>query len=593
MAIVCAALAASCGGERDRAAKGARGGQPRPGSAPVFLSRPALGPEGQIAFTDAGRVWIADSAASGEYRARAVDPTRSGDRPQWLAGRPGLAMSVWFAEQADLAVWSAGELRRLTTTPEDELLADVGPGDELLFERGGSLHVMLVDWGPGGEPQGGAERELTRGRDGRFTPDGKHLLFVRGHETEALGIWRQGYEGGDDSDVYHLDLATLAVTQITDAPGNDELPVPLDNEGRRFIVLRERDGKPYRPWVVAVVSSKVQRVRRLAMPDGEWPLLFPAVEILDPAPAPGDTSLELDLWLEGDGRLYRTRGAVEPKKLAFPPPELVPIHLARDGMAAGDAAKSSWGGLFDQLFSAIEQSPVAGPRLAAIPTADRERFRAAIAGTGARLEPAQLAWRFCGRLGLPGFDGVEAHPEPAKPAHVGFPGVRYVALGDSLASHRPPLLPPGTEPLVLDLRGAGGSGVPTEDFWSAVTAACAGGRPVVALIHEQTWGQGEIAAARLREECAAILVGRRTAGLAMETAAIEISPGSDFPARVPIGQVKLPSGKVLDGLGVFPEVPVGARLDPASEPWPEGIREGLDRALSASRRRGGARLPPP
>ncbi len=265
-------------------------------------------------------------------------------------------MSVWFEERADLAVWTDGELRRLTTTPEDELLADVGPEDELLFERGGSLHVMSVEWGSGG-PRAGAERELTRGRDGRFTPDGRRLLFVRGHETEALGIWRQGYEGGDDADVYLLDLATLAVTQITDATGNDELPVPLDNEGRRFMVLRERDGKPYRPWVVEVISPKMQRVRRLAMPEGEWPLLFPAVQVLDPAPAPGDTSLELDLWLEGDGHLYRTRGAVEPKKLAFPLAMAVAIH----GLGAvGDASTSSSRGHFDQLLSAIVAEPGRG-----------------------------------------------------------------------------------------------------------------------------------------------------------------------------------------------------------------------------------------
>ena len=526
-------------------------------------------------------------------------------------------MTIWFKDQADLAVWIGGPLWHLTNTPENELLCDVGPKNEILFEREGVLYLMSLAWdhGPpighrhpdslrGPQPEAGDVIKLTPGRDGRFTPDGKHLLFVRGHETEALGIWRQGYEGGDDSDVYHLDLATLAVKQITDAPGNDEFPVPLDNEGRRFIVLRERDGKPYRPWVVEVVSSKVQRVRRLPMPEGEWPLLFPAVRILDPAPAPGDTSLELDLWLEGDGRLYHTRGAIEPKKLAFSMAVEVPIHREAHPELEGRGSETAEAPAhrFRQLLSAIEGSAAAGPRLKAIPAPDRARFADAIAGAK---EPAAaaLAWRFCGRLGLPGFDRAHAGHAPEDriaPTQLTASDVahaRYVALGESLAGSGPPRIPPGTAPLVLDLRAAGGWEPLPEADWAPLAAACPRGRPIVALIDERTWGRGEIVAARLRAECGAIMVGRRTAGLAMETVAVEIPaglgfPARDFPARVPIGQVTLPSGKVLDGRGVFPEVPVDARIDPTTEPWPAGVREGLTRAVSGSRRRGGARRRP-
>ena len=69
----------------------------------------------------------------------------------------------------------------------------------------------------------------------------------------------------------------------------------------------------------------------------------------------------------------------------------------------------------------------------------------------------------------------------------------------------------------------------------------------------------------------------------LHTPVLHPKRGFDAPGRVPIGQVKLLSGKILDGRGVFPEVPVDALLDPAGEPWPEGIREGLDRAQNRNR----------
>ncbi|HWN83232.1 MAG TPA: hypothetical protein VNM87_14140, partial [Candidatus Udaeobacter sp.] len=99
----------------------------RPRARGSFLSRPAIGADGRVAFTGGGRVWIADAVPPGRARrATALPLDWPADRPHWLGREPGLAMSVWFEPwQADLAVWTGTALERLTTTPEDELLDDV------------------------------------------------------------------------------------------------------------------------------------------------------------------------------------------------------------------------------------------------------------------------------------------------------------------------------------------------------------------------------------------------------------------------------------------------------------------------------------
>jgi hypothetical protein len=342
----------------------------RPADEP-FLARPAVttGDPLRLAFTARGRVWAAEapSAGSGEqgeevWVAAAVPGGVHQDRPVWMEDGSALALSVWFeGGQADLAVYADGELQRLTATAGDELLDDVAADGRFLFERGGALFEMTVvrevGSDAGGRYRAGEPRLLTCGRDARYTPDARHLLFVRGHSTEPLGLWRQGYKGGDDSEVFLLDLDSMEVTQLTDNPDNDELPVPLDNRGQRFIACRERNG-PYRPWLVAAVAPRIQRVKRFPMPGGDWPVVFPAVR-----PGRGE---EFEVWAEAGGRLFRTAGTVPEEGLDFTPAAEVRVKLGElpeAGTAApGGAASVDGERLFAEIAGRLEANPFTGER---------------------------------------------------------------------------------------------------------------------------------------------------------------------------------------------------------------------------------------
>ncbi len=536
----------------------------RPPAPDPICSRPAPAPgdPARLAFTARGRVWIAERAAGGGddrrggglWRARPLAGGVRQDRPAWFPDGRALALSMWFAagENADLAVVAGGTTTRLTTTVAAELLDDVAPGGRLLFERDG----RLVEMSDALDPDRRAERVLTRGRDGRYTPGGRHVLFVRGNESEPLGPFREGYQGGDDSDLYLLDLATLAVTSLTDSPANDECPLPLDDVGRRFIVCRERGG-PYRPWFVQALSDRIHRVRRLPMPEGAFAILWPAARASGAGVAGAAGAAEIELVAEADGHLVHTVGAIGDTGMTFAPATLLRIRLAPSGLDV-DAARSAGGARFDEVAALAAAGPVTGERWRAIPERARRRVRVEMERTADPGAADDLLRRLLGRLGLPGVDLVSASSKrtPVRPDD---------ALADSIAA----VLGAGA-PAVLDLRGAcGGDAVPD----SLAAASAARGR-IVVLIDEETYGNAEILAERLRDLGAARLVGRPTAGAAVPTAAYRLATGGTLVLPRAVRAPGTPGSE-----GVVPDVYVPPREDPAAEPW-------LASALRAARGRG-------
>jgi len=520
-----------------------------------ICSRPALSPgdPGRLAFTARGQVWIAERAAGGRddrrggglWRGRPLAGGLRQDRPVWLPGGMGLAFSAWFAasEEADVAVHAAGRTVRLTTTASAELLCDVAPDGRLLFERDGQLVEMAGALS--GRP---TERVVARGRDGRYTPDGRHVLFVRGNESEPLGRFREGYQGGDDSDLYLLDLATLAVTSLTDSPGNDECPLPFDDGGRRFIVCRERGG-PYRPWFVRALSDRIHRVHRLPMPEGAFPILFPAVR------ATGEA--EIELVAEADGHLVHTVGAIGDTGMTFAPATLLRIRLEPSGLDV-DAARSAGGARFDEVATLVTGGQVTGERWRAIPARARARVRAEMERTADPGAADELLRRLLGRLGLPGIDlvSVDGQRSPVLPSET---------LADSIAG----VLGAGA-PAVLDLRGARGGDAGPESLAAAI---CASG-PILVLVDERTYGGAELLAERLRGLGCARLVGRPTAGAVVPVQSHRLAAGGTLV--LPLA-VRAPSNGGTEG--VVPDVYVPPREDPAAEPW-------LAAALRAARGRG-------
>jgi hypothetical protein len=484
---------------------------------------------------------------------------------------------VWFAagEEADLAVQAGGETIRLTTTAPGELLDDVAPDGRLLFEREGQLVEMagaMAGALGGGRP---VERVLARGRDGRYTPDGRHVLFARGNESEPLAQFRQGYDGGDDSDLHLLDLATLAVTPVTDAPGNDECPLPLDDAGRRFIVCRERDG-PYRPWFVQAVSPRMHRVRRFPMPEGRYPILFPALR---------RAGAEWDLVAEADGRLLGSVGAIGDTGFAFWPARPLRIVLEPGGLGA---ASGRGGARFDEVGALLAAEPVTRERWRTIPERVRRRFRAEMERTDDPGAADDLLRRLLGRLGLPGVDLNAAGAElPAAVVDrtlaqaLADSGCLYVPAARPTADLALDLGASGT--IVLDLRGAHG-GIASPDSLAAVIC---GSERIVVLIDEKTYGRPEVLAERLKAQGCARLAGRPTAGAVIATESHPLAtggalvlPAESAAAGAAGALAAVPGGPAgAGGAGVIPDYYVPPREDPATEPW-------LATALRAVRRLG-------
>jgi hypothetical protein len=542
-------------------------GRKQPGDGDPFLTRPAPGPDGRVAFAAHSRIWIASQGADRGWRAEPLPLEVPADRPHWLlpatpdSQRAELAMIAWYepwSEESELAIWNGKGLQRLTITAGSEVLNDTAPDGRLLFEREGMLFEAVVERSADGVRMG-QETPLVPGRDARYTPDGRHILFVRGHESDPLGIWRQGYQGGDDSEVYHLDLLTRQVTQLTDNPDNDEQPIPLDDDGRRFIVCRERSGKCYRPWIVEVITPKKHRVRRMPMPEGPWPVLFPAVRWLEPpksrlaALVARDTTLAIEVWAEANGRLVMTGGEVQPAKLAFPSAEEVPMRLAGTALPP-KLADNQLGAADARAFSlalgqAITSSELAGNRWQGVPAADRRRLGRAAGAASSGPEREEIVLRLLGRCELPGFDyWAPGRRQPA--SHT--VNLRTVVKEDSSGVW------------IRDLRGydlslttgEGEAALRSGDFaWAGKLCGEQKG-PGVVLIDENTAGSAEVMAAGYRAEKCVILVGRTTAGLAME---VERHP-------IPIQASDKKSMKV----GVT--VPTGpARIAPETTVGPEGV----------------------
>ncbi len=468
-----------------------------------------------------------------------------------------LLLSVWFSaeEEADLATFAGGRLERLTRTPAGELLDDATDDGRVLFEREG----MLVETGGGS-----VERVLGRGRAGRYTPDGRHILFVRGNEHEPLGVWRQGYAGGDDSEIFLLDVATGAVTRITDSPDNDECPIPLDDAGKRFLVCRERES-PYRPWLVSAVSSRIHRVHRFPMPDGPWPILFPTL-----CRTPED---RLELWVEADGRLFHAMGTIADTGLAFAPAEPVRIELQSDAVSPAPQGAA----LFDEVASHLAAGELTREPWRGISEGERRRFRTELQQIMDPQARVDLLNRLLGRLALPGLC-LTAEGMPAATASIAPRWVLPDAiLAHALESHgiaylTAAALPPAlaAHP-VLDLRGADRLPEPPDSLAAKLCAR----QPLILLLDGTTDGEAEILADRLAARRCARLVGRPTAGTFMITESRPLVAGGTLV--LPVRKVERQSGG-SGSAGVIPRFFVPSDPDPTRERWLEIILEALESA---------------
>ncbi len=176
----------------------------------------------RIAYTADGdpkgtQVWVrwmdADGAASQVTR---LDSSPSG--LEWSPDGQWLAFSMHLEDGTNwpIKMPKAPSGAKWTETPRIvERLNYRRDGQG--FSDTGYRHLFVVP------ASGGTARQLTAGpwdhNNPRWTPDGKALLFAGNRAADAEHEWRE-------SDIYAVDVASGAVTQLTTRKGPDGSPVP-------------------------------------------------------------------------------------------------------------------------------------------------------------------------------------------------------------------------------------------------------------------------------------------------------------------------------------------------------------------------------
>ncbi len=136
----------------------------------------------------------------------------------------------------------SGKPRRLTFDSSNEMVPGWSPdGKSVLFASmrtpswpvGLDLYTVPIE---GGRPQ---RITTTEGREGVFSPDGKHLAYVRGP-----GAWyRKGYRGSSNDDIWICDADGSNNRQLTAFTGQDNSPM-WSADGHWVYYVSEFHGTP-------------------------------------------------------------------------------------------------------------------------------------------------------------------------------------------------------------------------------------------------------------------------------------------------------------------------------------------------------------
>src|SRR5260370_20533140 len=193
---------------------------------PIKLARtPDISPDGKlVAFSYFGDIWVADGAGGvarqvPSHGAHEITPVFSPDG-KWIA----FSSHRHGSYNVFVIPVESGKPRRLTFDSSNEMVPGWSPdGKSVLFASmrtpswpvGLDLYTVPIE---GGRPQ---RITTTEGREGVFSPDGKHLAYVRGP-----GAWyRKGYRGSSNDDIWICDAGGSNNRQLTAFTGQDNSPM--------------------------------------------------------------------------------------------------------------------------------------------------------------------------------------------------------------------------------------------------------------------------------------------------------------------------------------------------------------------------------
>jgi dipeptidyl aminopeptidase/acylaminoacyl peptidase len=217
---------------------------------------PRWSPDGKLAFSRGGRIWIM-GGADGEPRPLVRDDFAGGaGGGLWSPDGTRMAVTNGFSGYGQIGVVdvATGEITPITYEPTEHGSPSWSPDGEWLVylrndDSGMSNDVVLARADGTGEP-----RILTSGMGMRssptFSPDGSRIAFLESTSVRTADIWTVAPDGSGLRQVTNsmgrIDPARLAEAREFSYPASDNIPIPgmmwlppdFDPEGSYPVLVR-------------------------------------------------------------------------------------------------------------------------------------------------------------------------------------------------------------------------------------------------------------------------------------------------------------------------------------------------------------------